>query len=627
MPGVSSFGRRERFGVALMTFGIVIAYAWSGHVWVDVVDEGYFLDLSQRVAEGALPYRDFSTYYTPGIFYLFAAVFKLFGVQLLSIRYLMSLLRGVCALLMYVLARRVAPWQLAWLPVAIVAALDAWPIEPEPHPSWPAVIAGLLTVELVARHAESGRLRWLAAAGATAGVAYLFKQNVGAFTALGVAGYVMLRPHGSAALSRIARVAYVVGAATVVTALMREELDAGFAAALWLPLLVCLGGLALRAARDPAQKDSSLVAEALVSAAAFAGVTAAWLVPLLVALGPAQTPLALFAGDVDQASIASTLAPLTVGSKAALLLAICAIIIAARKWRSRWLALGLGLGLLILVLPTWEGPRGPVTNDPQLMPPTSWLDGQFGTLHLYLPTLAMWAAIPAMLVARGARGALLGYFLLFGSLASLVMYPRADVVHAIVASPMALVAGVGGLAVLARRLAGLPRAITLTVLVALPVAAVAPQVGWRAATLLSADDSSQRLNYANLGLERAPVLVPKRVADDLGGVVKYVQAGTPPGQPVFVYPVAPLVSFLADRPNPTRFDHFLPGTLTSTDFGEVIADLQRAAPRYVVWDAYGVQFWETDAANRTLSDYIWRCYQPDAGFQQYLVLERKPEGC
>jgi len=296
-------------------------------------------------------------------------------------------------------------------------------------------------------------------------------------------------------------------------------------------------------------------------------------------------------------------------------------------WRSRWAVAALASTAVIVVLPTWQGERGAVTDDPLLMPLTSWLDQLFGSLHLYLPALATWAAVLAVLVMRGARATLLAFYVLFGSLASLVMYPRADTVHTIVASPMALVAGIGAVAMVSRSLTGLQRVLAVTALLALPVVAVAPELGWRAAILLTADDSGQRLNYANLGLERARVLVPRRVADDLGGVVNYVQAGTPPGQPLFVYPVAPLINFLADRPNPTRFDHFLPGTLTSTDFEEVIGDLERAAPRYVVWDAYGVQFWETDPANRPLSDYIWRCYEMHAAFQQYLVLARKPDSC
>ena len=113
-----------------MVLGIFAAYAWSGHFWIDVVDEGYFLDLADRTLNGALPYRDFSSYYTPGVFYLFALVFKVFGTSLLPIRVLMAGLRAASALLMYRLARRVARAPVAWLPFALVAAVDHSPIEP-----------------------------------------------------------------------------------------------------------------------------------------------------------------------------------------------------------------------------------------------------------------------------------------------------------------------------------------------------------------------------------------------------------------------------------------------------------------------------------------------------------------
>jgi len=157
-------------------------------------DDAFLADLADRVRLGALPYRDFSTYYTPGIFYLFAAVLKVFGASVLPIRYLTAGLRAAAAVLMFSLTRRVAPWPWALVPVVVVLALDHWPIEPEPHPSWPAIVACLVTLELVARHTDSGKVSWLAAAGALAGVSFVFKQNVGAFTALGVAAYVVLRP-------------------------------------------------------------------------------------------------------------------------------------------------------------------------------------------------------------------------------------------------------------------------------------------------------------------------------------------------------------------------------------------------------------------------------------------------
>src|SRR3981081_681126 len=102
--------RRDVLGGALLGVVVLAADVWSAHVWIDVVDEGYFLDLADRVSMGAVPYRDFSTYYTPGIFYLFAAVFKLFGAGLLPIRYLMAVLRAGAAVLMFGLGRRVMPW-------------------------------------------------------------------------------------------------------------------------------------------------------------------------------------------------------------------------------------------------------------------------------------------------------------------------------------------------------------------------------------------------------------------------------------------------------------------------------------------------------------------------------------
>src|SRR5215208_4429936 len=143
-----------------MVVGVFAAYAWSGRFWIDPVDEGYFLDLAERVLNGAVPYRDFATYYTPGIFYLFAATLKVFGIGLLPVRYLMAGLHAVCALLLYRLTRRVAPWPIALMPFLVVAAIDHWPIEPEPHPSWPAMVLCLLTMELVSRHLASGRSRW-----------------------------------------------------------------------------------------------------------------------------------------------------------------------------------------------------------------------------------------------------------------------------------------------------------------------------------------------------------------------------------------------------------------------------------------------------------------------------------
>jgi hypothetical protein len=427
---------------------------------------------------------------------------------------------------------------------------------------------------------------------------------------------------------RASQLAFVVATAVLLTIVMRQGLDPLSFGALWLPVMVILGLLTYRAVRDTPEADGSVLTQTLVAGGSFTLVTAAWLVPLLVAVGPGQTPLGLFVGEVNQASIATAFADFSPGVRPLLLAAIWISAGLVLRRQSCWqvLCIALALSAVVLALPLWQGPRDVLTDDPLFQPLVGWLDVNLGTFNLYLPSMAVWAGIGALL-ACGGRLTPLPYFVLFGALTSLTMYPRADVLHSVVSSPPALVAGAGALALVHRGLLGWRRHLLQATLVLLPVAAVIPQIAWRVASVVTPEDTGQRLDYQSLGVASAPVVVPRLSGGDMHNVVAYLDAGTPPGSPIFVYPVAPLLYFLADRPNPTPFDHFLPGTLTSSDFDQVIADLQAARPRYVVWDDFGVHAWQTDPANRPLSDYIWSCYHEVAAFHPYLVLERNPDGC
>jgi hypothetical protein len=243
--------------------------------------------------------------------------------------------------------------------------------------------------------------------------------------------------------------------------------------------------------------------------------------------------------------------------------------------------------------------------------------------------MAALCGVAGLLAIRGRAGPF-PWYVLFGSLTSLAMYPRADTLHAVVSSPQGLIGAAGTLALVWYRLGEWPawrRIGVMCALLVVPLAAVVPQVAWRTALIVSPEGAEHRLDYQDLDLARAPVLVPRLMGEDIRGVVSYIQAGTPPGAPFFVYPVAPLFNFLADRPNPTRFDHLLPGTLSASDFVAVIDDLQRTRPRYVLWDQSGVLAWDTDSANAPLSDYIWRCYHQVATFRVYLALERTADTC
>jgi hypothetical protein len=66
-------------------------------------------------------------------------------------------------------------------------------------------------------------------------------------------------------------------------------------------------------------------------------------------------------------------------------------------------------------------------------------------------------------------------------------------------------------------------------------------------------------------------------------VTRWVQLHTEPGEPVLFLPDDAAYYYLTDRPNPIRFvmGHQI---VTDAHRREVLADLQAAPPRYVVWD-------------------------------------------
>ncbi|MDQ3703017.1 MAG: hypothetical protein M3442_19155, partial [Chloroflexota bacterium] len=69
-------------GVTLL--GVCFAsLAWYGF---DLLEEGYFLAHARRVQLGGLPYRDFSTPYTPGVFYLYAWLMDWVGIDQIALR-------------------------------------------------------------------------------------------------------------------------------------------------------------------------------------------------------------------------------------------------------------------------------------------------------------------------------------------------------------------------------------------------------------------------------------------------------------------------------------------------------------------------------------------------------------
>lgn len=72
-------------------------------------------------------------------------------------------------------------------------------------------------------------------------------------------------------------------------------------------------------------------------------------------------------------------------------------------------------------------------------------------------------------------------------------------------------------------------------------------------------------------------------ADIIQGLTEWIKRETKPGDPIFAIPLNPILYYLADRDNPTRFDWILPGSLRSKgEERDVIISLNRARPKLII---------------------------------------------
>jgi hypothetical protein len=157
-----------------------------------------------------------------------------------------------------------------------------------------------------------------------------------------------------------------------------------------------------------------------------------------------------------------------------------------------------------------------------------------------------------------------------------------------------------------------------------PLIAALPNVAQRTDGLFtdSAELRSFQSTYGT-GLSGVDgVLVSVQDASTLINTARYVRAITAPGEPVFVYPLSPLLYVMTDRPNPTRFGHLFPGTATDTQLDDILSKLDTTPVRVVVVSNAALDFVGAAKQNAPLEDYLARTYRQAAQFGDYRVLLR-----
>jgi hypothetical protein len=250
------------------------------------------------------------------------------------------------------------------------------------------------------------------------------------------------------------------------------------------------------------------------------------------------------------------------------------------------------------------------------------LDGQIGRLAPFVGGVNQAALfsppewMDLLPVAAGALGAwwwwrrcphpLLGWYVVAGAALFLTEYPRMDSLHLVWSGPLLLVIG----AIAVDNLRPQTRVLALATLMLASLPLLDWRTEWRDHQLVTITD----LPYAD-GL-----LVPMPTQADLVGVVDDIRARTALDEPIFVYPSSPLLYVLAQRPNPTRYDHLYPGAAPPREVQAVIAEL--ANVRLVVTSDFWPAFFGPPGDNIPLEAYLAANYHQVAQFGSYHVLAR-----
>jgi hypothetical protein len=226
--------------------------------------------------------------------------------------------------------------------------------------------------------------------------------------------------------------------------------------------------------------------------------------------------------------------------------------------------------------------------------------------------------------------------LLAGSLLLLNQYPRMDEVHMLFSGPLLWIVVGYSLwrlyAWITRNVAPQPqgrlaRAAAYAAVLSLPLAAVWPLIEVRREHLLVRQSTDSLWlappPHLPIDLPGASVLEIETSVLKFRRLAAYFREHTQPGERIFVYPAAPLLYYLVDRPNATRFNHVLGGLLSAADEAETLERLASVPATYVIWDTFGAEVWTGPGDYQRLTDAIWNDYDPVESIGGYEIMRRK----
>ena len=604
---------------------------------VNLEDEGLLLLQIARTSRGDVPYLDFHTGYTPGVFYLNAGLLWLFGDSVLPIRWVLVVVNTAAIGLLFALAR---PW--AGDAIAATMALGYAALLPcfvgefasfnVPYPAWYSAVAFLAVQWAMDRFLASGRSGALLLAGAFCGLAFGFKPNAGVLSALACGlTLALLRAGDGDPDRRSARVLLVLAALFVVAIFASSAVAVELPAIAGPTLVLIIGRLRWAPAVD---SGAPVLWPSIASIAVGASVLVLpWAAAFLLVLGPTRflREVLLVGSEADVVYAIPFPIPLgfpggwpVVAAVGLVLAGIAGIRAQQRRMHVRravgFVALGAVTAGMLLV--SWARmPEGVARS-------VYWQVQFVGFFLIPLMTLV----VGVVLLRRfrrpdvgdaGVRQRRLLNALVFANCMFLMLWPRVDTMHLIGAMPSALVLGTACAVRFARAWASvlrLPEGVARWGIVA---------AGAGLALLTSVSNLAGPMTRPQLALDstHVPVTVEAERGDDIrafNALLKYLRERLEPGEPLFAFPALALVPYALDHPTPAVHDYFVPGRPDHRGEAEVVRALEATRPRYMVTMNRRFGFFaESSSYYFILREYVRRGWVLEARFGRFDVLVRR----
>ena len=174
MPAFNNISRRIPLpDLFLISTALIYYLSFMADFPFGIADEGYLYYVAFALQQGQLPYQDIQLYnYLPGPFYLFSAVFELFGPNILAARSVMAIGLALVPWLLYRNARRFVSTYLAFA-IALVILLV-----PGPWHKFYINLLGLALVYCAVGLYRDWNKRWALAYGLVLGLAFIMRMDI-----------------------------------------------------------------------------------------------------------------------------------------------------------------------------------------------------------------------------------------------------------------------------------------------------------------------------------------------------------------------------------------------------------------------------------------------------------------